>query len=309
MRRPINPVRFWLVLLGPLALSLGLAVLPAGFKGGLAAVLERSVFLPFRFAVGWGPRSLEAQHAAAGQIRDWARKRWESDDLVEGSAENSRLRRLLGFRRRGGIELIPATVVGRGRQRFGDLLVAEPTDPGRISAGLPVITPEGLVGRVQSRVGRFVRIECIDHRNVAVSIINQRSREGGILKWNPERGGLVVEGIPAQADWQQGDRLVTSGLGLDYPRGILVGWVAGRRAHRGGLLQTIVVKAAARASRAEEAFVLLPPEAPPPSLLAAHGDTDAEEDPVSDVSALFPAEPSRGRRLFAAAGPGPAPVP
>ncbi len=305
-------------MLAPLALSLGIGLLPGSVRGGLAAVLERSIFLPFRFAVGWGPRSLEAEHSLSDQIRKFASRSWESDDLLEGKAETLRLQRLLGFRRRAGIDLVPASVVGRGRDRFGSLLVIETGEGEHVDLGMPLLTPDGLVGRVESRVGSRFRVECLNHLNMAVSVLDQRSREGGILKWNPESGGLFVDGIPAQADWQKGDRLVTSGLGTDFPRGILVGWVTGRRSQQAGLLESIVVRPAAVASRVEEAFVLIPSSAPstaegPVAGIRSSGAESAGSDPVPDVSALFPTEASGDRNALPIStpnrGPGPAPVP
>jgi rod shape-determining protein MreC len=263
-------------------LSLGLVLLPLSWKSGLASALERSVFLPYRFAVGWGPRSLLAQHRAGEALRERARNELGADTALEAARENDRLRSLLGFRRRSGVELLPAVVVGRGRSRFGDLLVVEPADPAAVEAGMVAITPEGLLGRVRTRDGGYARVECLTSLEMAVSVTNQRTREGGILKWDPLRGGLAVGGLPSQSDWQKGDRVVTSGLGMAYPGGILVGWVTGHRAGRGGQLQSIVVRPAARAARAQEVF-----------LLRVTGDLGPASPgrPGTGLSALFPPEP------------------
>lgn len=259
-----------------------MVLLPLSWKSGLASALERSIFLPYRFAVGWGPRSLIAQHRAGEALRDRARNELSADAALEAKRENDRLRVLLGLRRRSGVELLPAVVVGRGRGRFGDLLVVEPADPAAVEQGMVAITPDGLLGRVRTLDGGYARIECLTSLEMAVSVTNQRTREGGILKWDPLRGGLAVAGLPSQSDWQKGDRVVTSGLGMAYPGGILVGWVIGHRAGRGGQLQSIVVRPAARAAKAQEVFLLRVTGESWPASAGRSG---------TGLSALFPPEP------------------
>jgi rod shape-determining protein MreC len=276
-----------------------LTFLPVRVKNGLALLLERSVFLPYRFALGWGPRSLLAERRAAAELARLAGRARLEDGALEAARENDRLRSLLGFRRRGEYDLLPATVVGSGRSRIGDLLLVEPEqDPGS-AIGLVALTPDGLLGRVASQAGRTLRVECLAHRNVAVSVVNQRSREGGILRWEPGVGRPMVEGVPAQADWQPGDRVVTSGLGTAFPRGILVGWVEERRGGGSDRL-SIPVRPAASAARAQEVFLLRP-------------EIGAGEEVLPIVTRLFPAEPGGGARSEGVAGrPGvelaPAPV-
>lgn len=284
-QRPLSRhLRPWLAPGAGLLLSLGLVLLPLPWKAGLASVLEGSVFLPYRFAVGWGPRSLLAQHRAGVALQERTRGELTIEAALEATRENSRLRAILGFRRRSEVELLPAVVVGRGRGRFGDLLVVEPTDPAVVEPGMVVITFDGLLGRVRLRDGGYARVECLTSLETAVSVTNQRTGEGGILKWDPLRDGLAIGAIPSQSDWQPGDRVVTSGLGLAFPGGILVGWVCGHRAGRGGLLQSIEVRPAARAARAQEVFLL--------RLTDTAWPTPAERSGTR-LSAFFPPEPVR----------------
>jgi rod shape-determining protein MreC len=284
-QRPLSRLlRPWLVPGAGLLLSLGVVLLPFPVKSRLASILDRSVFLPYRFAVGWGPRSLLAQHRAMMTLRERTRGELTIDAALEATRENSRLRAILGFRRRSERELLPAVVVGRGRGRFGDLLVVEPADPAVVAQGMVVITSDGLLGRVRLWDGGYARVECLTSLETAVSVTNQRTREGGILKWDPVRGGLAIGAIPSQSDWQPGDRVVTSGLGLAFPGGILVGWVRGHRAGRGGLVQSIEVRPAARAARAQEVFLLRTTDTAWP--------TPAERSGTG-FSAFFPPEPVR----------------
>jgi len=282
-------------------ISLALAFLPLPLKTRVAGLLERSVFLPFRLAVGWGPRSLLSEQRASRLAREAMEKRLGEDERLEVEGENERLRGLVGFGRRAGFQLEAATVVARGRERFGDLLVLRLSAPRMVSAGMPVLCPEGLLGRVSRVEGRMARVECLTHQNVAVSVRNVRSREGGIVKWRPDSGRLVIEGVPRQADWQAGDRLVTSGLGAAFPRGLLVGWVEGQAEEEGSPLKTVHLRPAASSQRVDEVF-----------LLGVGAEGRWSETGV-DLGALYPPDPiGRGRvpfRVAVGVDPGPVPVP
>ncbi|MCC7143890.1 MAG: rod shape-determining protein MreC [Candidatus Eisenbacteria bacterium] len=266
-----------------MAVLLSLSLIPLGKSNreGLAAFLEHSAFLPFRAAVGWGPRSLASAHELARYKKQEAEKGGAENQRIETEAENRRLRLLLGFERRADYELLPATVVGRGREKYGDVVLVRPSDPSRVSSGMPVVCADGLIGRVSAVRGSVTRVEGLKHRNVAVSVINQRSREEGIVKWRADGSApLVLQGISSQSDWQVGDRIVTSGLGAVFPRGLLVGWVMGATSdRRGGLLRQIAVQPASSLARAEEVFILLQPPMLRPEM--------------EETSALFPLDPAR----------------
>jgi rod shape-determining protein MreC len=300
-------LRRWIWPLSALVLSLGLGLLPTPTKRSIAGGLEHTVFYPFRFSIGWGARALAAAHDAKRMAHELTMVHWNTDEAEEAQEENGRLRRLLGFRRRSDYELVPCPVVGRERGPFGELLLVEPADRQSGVLGRPVVAPEGLIGRVAGGEGRYARVECLNHVQMAVSVINQRSREGGILKWSPEHNPeLAIVGLPSQSDWQPGDRLVTSGLGTAFPRGVLVGWVVGQRSQRGGLLKEVRVRAAASAGRVEEVFLLVRREGSAVNF--------GPEGTIEDVSGLFPADGgARVSRMQQAGlivpGPGPAPVP
>lgn len=277
-RTRAESIRAYLRPLAAIFLGLSLLLVPPSGRKSIAQLLEWSLFWPFRAAVGWGPRSLETQREVARLQEERVRAVSRSDQALEAEAENDRLRGLLGFQRRGAAELLAAEVIGRGRSRPDETLLIRPEAPERAAVGQPVVTPEGLLGRISSVSGGTARVEALRHRNVVVSVIDQRSREEGILRWDPEQGSLLaVQGVSAQADWQVGDRIVTSGMGAVFPKGLLVGWVVGTRPEGTGLLRRILVRPAAGLRSAEEVFLLLSPD-------GITRNPDAE-------SAYFPTDP------------------
>ena len=255
--------------------SATLLVLPKDVRRGIATGLEYSVFSPYRYAVGWGEGSLAARseiRRLSQQLTEW---RVREDQILETQEENRRLRHLLGFRRRTAERLVPAAVVARERGRDGDLVIAEVESGSPVYTDAPVLVPEGLLGRIVARDGGRVRVQCLTNSESSVSVLNQRTRDEGILRGSLQRRGLlVVLDVPVQADWRVGDRVITSGLGTIFPRGLLVATVEGMRREEMGPLERIWVEPAASPARAEEIFLLLP----------------GGEEPAEDIE-WFPSDP------------------
>ncbi len=284
-------LRAWVNPAAAIILCLGLWFMPEAARVRVSRALEWTVFLPFRWAVGWGDGSLRVHKELESMQRRMVEIRWEEDMSREAAAENVRLRRLLGFRRRGDFDLLLGTVVGRGRGRLGEQLTVQVSDAAQVEPGMAVLSSEGLVGVVRQAEGEFIRVDGLNHFDVAVSVVNQRNREGGILRWRPEGGELAISGIPMQADWRHGDRLVSSGLGTTFPRGILVGWVTGQRLPDHGALKTVLVRPAAT-GRVQEVF-----------LAAFRPGGGGGESGLSDLYLLEPSGRSRTTLLEGTRGP------
>lgn len=255
---PPSPVRAWIGPVVALVVSITLLVLPKDVRRAIATGLEYSIFSPYRYAVGWGEGSLAARQEIRRLATLHSGARVREDEILETLEENQRLRDLLGFRRRTEERLVPAAIVARDRGRDGDLVIAETDGAPGLTLGVPALVPEGLLGRVVSIDGPRVRIQCLTNSATSVSVLNQRTRDEGILRGSLQRRGqLVIQDVPVQADWRIGDRVVTSGLGTIFPRGLFVGTVVGMRREEHGPLERIWVEPAASAGRAEVVVLLL----------------------------------------------------
>jgi rod shape-determining protein MreC len=89
----------------------------------------------------------------------------------------------------------------------------------------PVLSPEGLVGRVVVASGTYAKVQLITDRAAAVGAMALRTRRQGVVRGSA-REGLELDYVPLQADIRVGDRIVTAGIDGIYPRGIPVGTVA-----------------------------------------------------------------------------------
>jgi rod shape-determining protein MreC len=181
--------------------------------------------------------------------------------------ENEELARALAFARRQGGGLRPVEVVYADYGSWLRALILHVGDEAAQTVRLnqPVLTDEGLVGRVVRRAGAYVKVQLVNDRAAAVGVQLERSRRQGVLRGS-QPGELLIDFVPRQAEIEVGERVLTAGIDGVYPRGIPVGTVAavdpGSEAfHR------IVVRPAVDFSRL--AFVyLLEAESAPPELLA-----------------------------------------
>jgi len=146
--------------------------------------------------------------------------------------ENARLRSALDYAKRLEGHWVAAEVLSRGGAAAGNAHAIR-LDKGSLDAlevGAVVVAPEGLVGRVTSITPHTAEVTLIADSSVQVSCVIETPtvpRPRGVLAGGTNER-LVLrhlrhgEGIPPRA------RVVTSGLGGVFPKGIEVGtWVEG----------------------------------------------------------------------------------
>lgn len=92
-----------------------------------------------------------------------------------------------------------------------------------VSDGDPVMTLNGLYGRIVRSGGRSSRALLLTDLNSRVAVMSQRSRARAILTGNNSASPTLE--FRGQSDWQAGDRVVTSGDDGVLPRGLPVGIV------------------------------------------------------------------------------------
>lgn len=90
----------------------------------------------------------------------------------------------------------------------------------------PVLSPEGLVGRVVTAAGPYARVQLITDRATGVGGMVLRTRRQGVVRGGVRGSGILeLDYVPLQADVRAGDQVVTAGIDGVYPRGIPIGTV------------------------------------------------------------------------------------
>src|SRR5574337_1310272 len=189
--------------------------------------------------------------------------RAEVGELHETALEHARLSRLLQMEtrmgNRVGTEAIVAKVIGKDTTHwFSSILIAGGADRG-IRRHMTVVTAEGLVGRVVDVTALASRVQLITDPESAVGVLIQRSRAIGVAAGS-QGGAIQIKYLPLMTDVAVGDRIITSGMGGIFPKGIPVGKVArSSRPTNGALFQLIEAQPYADFSRLEEVMVLKRP--------------------------------------------------
>ncbi len=239
-----------------LFVALVLHGLPKNFQDSIAAGVRSVLFAPFVWVDSQYDILKDNLVRLIRTEKELARTRLELQFLIEQKLENQRLRRLLDFKESSDYELVLAQVIGRKMGRFPASVVINRGTVDGIRRDMPVITPDGVVGKIKSAGPSTSVVQIILDPAMMVSVKDQRSRVVGIVN-SPDGVKLLMKQVPVSEDVAPGDRVVTSGYGGIFPPGILVGYVEEVSNPPGAMFKKIVVRPAAELNRFEEVFVLV----------------------------------------------------
>ena len=181
--------------------------------------------------------------------------------LKQLEAENTELLAMAGYRKqRDELTLLPARVIGVSLGDLHEYFFLDKGSADGVLAGMVVTTSEGMAGvvdQVYRHYSRFMLISASRSR-IGIRVLRKESRAVGVLTGQgPNRSLLQGEYFGRDDDVQNGDMLVTSGIGGKYPAGLFVGTVRGVEADITGLQKLVQIEPAADLSRPDRVFVIL----------------------------------------------------
>jgi rod shape-determining protein MreC len=136
-----------------------------------------------------------------------------------------RLRKLLQLKDEISGPSTVAEVVGSGPSPFLQTFYIDKGRKDGLVRGMPVLRPEGVVGRLEKTSGHFSQVILLNDPSFAVDCLSQRSRARGVLTGIPGERNCQVKYIARTEDIRAGDIMVTSGLDQLYPKGLILGRV------------------------------------------------------------------------------------
>jgi rod shape-determining protein MreC len=110
-----------------------------------------------------------------------------------------------------------------------------------IAVGMPVVTKQGLVGRILQVSANAAQVLLVTDQNSYVSARLQTTRVEGSVAGQPG-GTLRLLYVPLDQTIQEGDLVITSGLGGNFPSDIVIGQVTSIRKFEGELNQEAEVR-------------------------------------------------------------------
>ncbi|MCB2180271.1 rod shape-determining protein MreC [bacterium] len=153
-------------------------------------------------------------------------------------------------------EYVAATVVYRDPRPFLKYIIIDIGSDDGVLKGMPVVSAEGLVGRVDAVTASAARVMLITDASSSVNVVIQPSGASAVLEGSVP-SDLSLDLIAQDENVSPGDLILTSGLGGVYPADILVGQVANVRSTATELFQQAAVQSAVDFTRLEVVLVIV----------------------------------------------------
>lgn len=136
---------------------------------------------------------------------------------------------------------VAAAVIGRDPSPFLNYVIIDHGSDHGLRHGMPVITDQGLVGRIDAVTATAARVQLITDPS---SVVNVRLESSGTEAQiqGSVTGEITLEMVSQDVELQPGELILTSGLGGGYPADILVGQVVSVRSTGTELFQSASVQ-------------------------------------------------------------------
>jgi len=198
--------------------------------------------------------SLRQQNAE--QQAEIARLQVQVIDLQQQVTETNILSALVKFARANPeYTYKAATVIGRDPSPFLRYVIINVGSNDGIRAGMPVVTDQGLAGRVDAVLAEAARVQLITDPASAINVQLQASNTEAMLIGSVT-GDLSLDMISQDANVTPGDVVLTSGLGGEYPPNLLVGQVISVRKLATELYQQASIQANVDFNRLQYVLVI-----------------------------------------------------
>ena len=167
----------------------------------------------------------------------------------------TRLEGLLDLKRQVALPVIGARIIAYDPTLWSRSAILNQGKAQGVKDGLPVLAPQGIVGRIVGVYPEYSKVMLIVDRKSSADAMVQRTRVRGMLKG---KGGnrCSLEFVPKSADVQVGDLVLASGLVGLYPKGLVFGKVTAANKKNPGVFQEIEVTPNVDLSTLEEVLVV-----------------------------------------------------
>ncbi|GAD12689.1 rod shape-determining protein MreC [Geobacillus zalihae] len=189
-------------------------------------------------------RTYKENELLKARLEEYAALETEVEALRQ---ENERLRALLDKKESlRDFVSIQATVIGRNPDRWRETIIINKGEQHGVKKDMAVITPAGLVGKVQhaSQFTSTVQLlSALDQNNRISAYIQGKENVFGLIEgYDEKRRELLLGEIPIDAKVEKRQKVLTSGLGGVFPKGLPIGEVTEVKPDQYGLTKVVYVK-------------------------------------------------------------------
>lgn len=224
--------------------------------GGYLSPLSRLVVNPIISAQAWITSRYQAVQGILSASEDTAvlrqrnieleaevsRLQAQIIELQQQIADTEILSALVDFARANPVyQYQAATVVATDPSPFLQYVIINSGSDNGLRRGMPVVTQQGLVGRISGVTAGAARVQLIIDPNSNVNVRLEPSGAQAMIAGSIT-GEISLEMVPQEADVKAGDLVLTSGLGGGFPANIFIGQVSGVRKRDQDLYQRASVQ-------------------------------------------------------------------
>jgi len=258
--RSLQTTIIFLVVGGILALALG------GFFGSASrqfdsVLIEIQTWISTRF-IGvqdfvTAPRDIVSLRARNAELETQVSQlQAQVIELQQLTSETERLAALVDFASSNPENTYKAAaVIGRDPSPFLHYIIINRGSNDDIRRGMPVVTNQGLVGRVDAVIADAARVQLItDPASSVNSILQNADTNASTL--GSVTGDVSLDMISQDVTVESGDLVLTSGLGGGYPADLIIGQVVTVRTLEFELFQQATIQPAVDFTRLSIVLVI-----------------------------------------------------
>ncbi|MGO9319134.1 MAG: rod shape-determining protein MreC [Terracidiphilus sp.] len=229
------------------------------------------------------------------------RLRLEQASLMEDARQGERLQALLDFQQRYIYKTVAAQAIGTSGSDSSRVFYLDKGSSDGLDRDMAVITPDGIVGKVREVFPHSAQVLAINDQTSGAGVILQNTRIRGILRGDAA-GRPQIIGILADQRIQPGEKVLTAGGDLVFPRGLPVGEVVRvmQDPDRDSFID-VIVKPAAHLDRLDEVLVITSTE---PRFSAEQQQDMAASEVLKGAQAAAIKEQQKASQIMAERLPG-----
>jgi rod shape-determining protein MreC len=268
---------------------------PDGDQVRLVRLWVDAVISPFERAMTYSGQGIRKSWARYGDFRHVQDEnaelkkqvdelKLERAELADDAVQAQKLRALLDFRQGYLQRTVAAQVIGTSGSDQSRLLILDKGSKDGLRPGMPVITPDGAVGKLRDVFGGTSQLLLLTDPTSGAGALLATTRIRAIVKGSAT-GKLVIMNLTPDERIKAGERVLTSGGDQVYPRGIPVGTIESVVPDPEHQPYTMItLKPAAKLDQLETVLVVTD--------MSDHLDTKSEEELVKE-SQIHAADVSR----------------
>lgn len=181
----------------------------------------------------------------------------ELSRLRSAEQENEQLRELLQLTRNTDMNLYPVRIVGKELNQINNSLTVDAGSRQGIEPGMPMVSAEGLVGKVILTAPGYSQVMPYFNTLFNVSAKLQQSNVPGIVSWSRTSiRELELDYVPQTTPVDSGEVVLTSGYSNQFPPDIPIGKVVRTEPQQGKETQKIYLRPFVNLYEVAEGFIV-----------------------------------------------------